>query len=369
MRLVRARTDGFARDAVRALAGRGEGHPTATLSAAQVIPNAWEGSIDAAKPDITGSPARERASSPLVSIIIPTLHRPTLLKRALESVFRQTWRELEVIVVVDGPDPDTVALLKTVDDPRLRVIQNPRSLTAAGARNAGIDLAKGEWIAFLDDDDEWMPEKLAKQLAYAEGHGPALITCLSCVVTSGGSFVRPEVIYDNLLPIDDYLFDRRSPFAGQGYIPTPSYLLPRALCGDLRFRDDNPHDDWDFLLRLSKQQAARVETVPEILVKIYVDDTRPSLSKSGAWLASLQWAERMRPLLTPRAYAGLCLGVAGPRAAKESAHRACLLLLYRAFRYGSPRLWRVAAFLVVWLAPRRLTRRTTQAEGAQNYLS
>ena len=287
----------------------------------------------------------------LVSVIIPTLHRPTLLTRALASVFRQTWRELEVIVIVDGPDPETIAVLQTIDDPRLRIIVNPHSLTAAGARNAGMDHAKGEWIAFLDDDDEWLPEKLAKQVAYAGDRGPALVTCLSLVVTPAASFVRPQVIYDNLLPIDEYLFDRRSPFADYGYIPTPSYLLPRTLCRGLRFRTDTPHDDWDFLLRLSKQQAVRVETVPEILVTIHADDPRPSLSKSGTWLASLQWAERMRPLLTPRAYSGFCLGAVAPRAAKERAYHAAVLLLYRAFRYGSPRLWRVAAFLGVWLMP------------------
>ena len=287
----------------------------------------------------------------LVSVIIPTLHRATLLTRALTSVFRQTWCELEVIVIVDGPDPDTIAVLKTFDDPRLRVIVNARSLTAAGARNVGMDHATGEWIAFLDDDDEWLPEKLTRQLAYAADCGPALITCLSRVVTPSGSFVRPQVIYDNHLPIDEYLFDRRSPFAGQGFIQTSSYLLPHALCRGLRFRADNPHDDWDFLLRLSKQQAVRVETVPEILVTIYADDARPSLSKTGSWLASLQWAERMRPLLTPRAYSGFCLGAVAPRAAKERAYRAAAPLLYRAFRYGSPRLWRVAAFIGVWLMP------------------
>ena len=154
---------------------------------------------------------QERPTSSLVSVVIPTLHRPTLLMRALASVFRQTWRELEVIVVVDGPDPDTIAILRTIDDPRLRVIVNPRSLTAAGARNAGMDHAKGEWIAFLDDDDEWLPEKLAKQMAYAADRGPVLVTCLSRVVTPETSFIRPQVIYDNLRPIDEYLFDRRSP--------------------------------------------------------------------------------------------------------------------------------------------------------------
>ena len=287
----------------------------------------------------------------LVSVIIPTLHRPALLKRALSSVFRQTWRDLEVIVIVDGPDPDTVAVLETVEDPRLRFIVNSRSLTAAGARNVGMDNAAGDWIAFLDDDDEWLPEKLAEQISYADGRAPALITCLSRVVTPSESFVRPRVIYDNVLPIDEYLFDRRSPFADYGFIQTSTYLLPRALCRDLRFRTDNPHDDWDFLLRLSKERGARVETAPKVLVAIHADDARPSLSKSGTWLASLQWAERMRPLLTARAYSGFCLSAVASRAAKEHAYRAAAPLLYRSFRYGSPRLWRVAVFLGLWVAP------------------
>jgi glycosyltransferase involved in cell wall biosynthesis len=294
---------------------------------------------------------QEHPTSSLVSVIIPTLHRPKLLMRALASVFRQTWRELEVIVVVDGPDPDTIAILRTIDDRRLRVILNPRSLTAAGARNVGMDHAKGEWIAFLDDDDEWWPEKLAKQMAFAAGRGPVLVSCLSRVVTHETSFIRPQMIYDNLHPIDEYLFDRRSPFARHGFIQTSSYLLPRALGRGLRFRTDTPHDDWDYLLRLSKLEAIRVETVPEVLVTLYAEDSRPSLSKSGTWLASLQWAERMRPMLTPRAYAGLCLGVVAPRAAKERAYRAAAPLLYHAFRYGSPRPWRVAAFLGEWLTP------------------
>ena len=302
---------------------------------------------------------QQRFTSSLVSVIVPTLHRPTLLMRALASVFCQTWPEFEVIVVVDGPDPDTIAILRTIDDPRLRVIVNSRSLTAAGARNVGMDTAKGEWIAFLDDDDEWSPEKLAKQMAYAADRGPVLVTCLSRVVTSETSFIRPQVIYDNLHPIDEYLFDRRSPFAGHGFIQTSSYLLPRALGRGLRFRTDTPHDDWDYLLRLSKQEAVRVETVPEILVTLYAEDARPSLSKSGTWLASLQWAERMRPMLTPRAYAGLCLGVVAPRAAKERAYRAAAPLLYHAFRYGSPRLWRVAAFLGGWLTPPAVSRAVT----------
>jgi glycosyltransferase involved in cell wall biosynthesis len=302
-----------------------------------------------------------RPASTLVSVVIPTLRRPAMLTRALASVFRQTWQSIEVIVVVDGPDAETIALLQAIDDPRLNVIVNPRSLTAAGARNAGLDRAKGEWIAFLDDDDEWWPDKLAKQLSYAADRGPVLVTCLSRVVTPKTSFVRPQIIYNKATPIDEYLFDQLSPFADYGFIQTSSYLMPRALCEEIRFRADNPHDDWDFLLRLSKRFLVPVETVPEVLVTLYVDEPRQSLSKAGTWLGSLQWAERMRPLMTPRAYSGFCLSVVASRAVRERAYGAAALLLYHAFRNGSPRFWRVAAFLGLWFMPRgpfELLRRT-----------
>jgi glycosyltransferase involved in cell wall biosynthesis len=300
----------------------------------------------------TARGGKARTGPALVSVVIPTLRRPALLARALASVFRQSWQNIEVIVVVDGPDAETVSLLQAIDDPRLKVIVNARSLTAAGARNAGLDIAKGEWIAFLDDDDEWLPNKLAKQLSYAADRGAALVSCLSRVVTPERSFVRPQTVYNKATPIDEYLFDQQSLFADCGFIQTSSYLMPREICGKIRFRTNNPHDDWDFLLRLSKQFMVPVETVPEVLVTLYVDEPRESLSKAGTWLGSLQWAEQMRPLMTPRAYSGFCLSAVASRAVNERAYGAATLLLYHAFRYGSPRLWRVAAYLGLWIMPR-----------------
>jgi len=104
---------------------------------------------------------------PHISVVIPTLRRPKLLMRALDSVFAQTYSQMDVVVVVDGPDEETVDTLRSISDPRLQVIVNERSLTAAGARNAGVAIAKGEWIAFLDDDDEWLPQKVSLQLTAA----------------------------------------------------------------------------------------------------------------------------------------------------------------------------------------------------------
>ena len=86
---------------------------------------------------------------PLVSVVIPTLNRPKLLLRAIDSVLRQTYQEIEVIVIVDRPDPDTISAVRSRDDPRLQLLVNPHPLTAAGARNAGADHATGSGLRFL----------------------------------------------------------------------------------------------------------------------------------------------------------------------------------------------------------------------------
>ena len=290
----------------------------------------------------------------LVSVVIPTLDRPKLLLRAINSVLRQTHKEIEVVVVIDRPDEDTVSAVRSVNDRRLQLIVNPHPSTAAGARNAGVDHATGEWIAFLDDDDEWLPNKLERQIAFASGRAPALVSCLSRVVTPTTTSVWPQVIFDNSRPIDEYLFDRRS-LRGLGFIQTSSFLLPRSLFDQVRFNCESAHDDWEFVLRLSKQAGARIETVPEVLVVLYFDEPRPTYTiRTSSWLRSLSWLENLRPILTRRGYSALCLGVVGSRAAREGAYTAFPTLLYRAFRYGAPRLWHVLPFLAYWLTSQRL---------------
>ena len=293
----------------------------------------------------------------LVSVVIPTLGRPQQLLRALTSVFNQTYPHLEVIVVVDRPDQSTEAVLRSADDPRLRVIVNPKPLNGASARNLGIDHARGEWVAFLDDDDEWLPSKIEKQLELAANSGEVLISCLSQVITPSSSYVLPHTIYDNAEPLDEYLFDQRSPFAPTGFIQTSSYLIPRSLLANLQFAVDAAHDDWDFILRLSKQLKVRIETVPDVLTILHFEEQGKALQEArDTWTKSLAWIDRMRPIVTRRAYAAFCLGVVGPRAAKVRAWRAVVVVLYRAFKYGSPRPWRVWAFIGLWVFPQDIFR-------------
>src|SRR3954465_7064913 len=101
---------------------------------------------------------------PLVSAVIPTRNRPDLVCRAVRSALNQTYPNFEVVVVVDGPDPATVAVLEELRSPRVRIIALPENVGGSEARKIGPPEARGEWVALLDDDDEWMNRKVERQL-------------------------------------------------------------------------------------------------------------------------------------------------------------------------------------------------------------
>jgi teichuronic acid biosynthesis glycosyltransferase TuaG len=105
----------------------------------------------------------------LVSVVIPAFNQAAYLKEALASVLVQTHRELEILVVDDGSTDDTFAVCEAMNDGRLRYVSQANDGTGGiGARNHAMLLAHGEWIALLDQDDRWAPDKLEKQLRRAE---------------------------------------------------------------------------------------------------------------------------------------------------------------------------------------------------------
>jgi glycosyltransferase involved in cell wall biosynthesis len=108
---------------------------------------------------------------PQVSVIISTFNRCRMLGEALRSALGQRDVDLEVVVVDNGSTDDTEQFLAIHNDPRLRVIRIELSLGSVGGRNTGIKAASGEWVAPLDDDDLWAPEKLQRQLEAAERTG------------------------------------------------------------------------------------------------------------------------------------------------------------------------------------------------------
>lgn len=106
-----------------------------------------------------------------VSVVIPTRNRSTLLAMTLRSVFHQQDVELEVVVVDEASTDETSTMLATIGDARVRVIRNDAPRGVSAARNTGAAAARGEWLAFLDDDDLWAPTKLARQIQAAEESG------------------------------------------------------------------------------------------------------------------------------------------------------------------------------------------------------
>ena len=112
--------------------------------------------------------------NPTVSVIIPTYNRAHLIKRAIQSVLNQTYQDFEVIIVDDASTDNTEEVVKSFNDPRIRYIRHEKNKGAAAARNTGIKTARGKYIAFQDSDDEWLPEKLEKQMKVFE-NAPAKV--------------------------------------------------------------------------------------------------------------------------------------------------------------------------------------------------
>ena len=106
----------------------------------------------------------QKPQNTTVSVIIPTCNRAHLIGRAVKSVLAQTYRDIEVIIVDDGSTDNTEEVVKSFDDPRIRYVKLDVNKGAAAARNAGIRLARGGFVAFQDSDDEWCREKLADQM-------------------------------------------------------------------------------------------------------------------------------------------------------------------------------------------------------------
>ncbi len=114
--------------------------------------------------------AASKVSAPRVSVIVPAYNVAGYLERALGSALVQTMPDLEVIVVDDASGDATfeVAHRISVRDPRVRVLRNKRNCGPSASRNRAIGAARGEWIALLDGDDAWLPERLERMTAYAD---------------------------------------------------------------------------------------------------------------------------------------------------------------------------------------------------------
>ncbi len=264
----------------------------------------------------------------------------------------QSFTDLELVVVVDGPDAETEAMLASEDDTRLRVHVNPAPRGGGAARNEGVRLGRGELVALLDDDDTWLPDKLAAQLESLPASDGVSFTRLIARAPHG-DYVWPRRSPGVGEHISEYLFVRRSLFAGEGGIQTSTILAPRDLFERHPFDETLRRlQDTDWLLRVVAQGAA-LFFCPEPLTVWHVEEERPSITaaRHRDWRLLYGWIRQRRALVTPRAYAAFLLVRGGTATSASHDVPGAWMMLREAALHGKPAPVDFFLFFTRWLVP------------------
>jgi glycosyltransferase involved in cell wall biosynthesis len=239
--------------------------------------------------------------NPVFSIVIPVYNRAHLLERALSSVLAQSFQDFEIVVVDDGSTDDPGKIVAAIGDRRIR-FHRQENHGGGAARNAGIDMAQGRYIAFLDSDDRFLPHHLATMNAMLDrAPGIAAYARMSVDRGNGNVMLRPPRAIAPGEHMANYLLCER------GFVPTITLALDAATAKRVRYDPRLPFaQDTDFAIRLYLEGCRfAMAQEPGALCEDVDDPTRISLGRKGARL--IEWLEEMRPKIPARAYHG-CRG-------------------------------------------------------------
>ena len=292
------------------------------------------------------------SAGPAVSVVIPAYNRAGSIRPAIESVLRQTFTDLEVLVVDDASADGTRAAAEAVADPRVRVIAHDRNRGASAARNTGIREARAPWIAFQDSDDEWLPLKLEKQMARLDAGGFVAAYCGMLVIgqPDGGDRGRPSIAYvprpDVTVVEGDILpsLIRTSIVSTQTLVARRDDLI--AIGGfDESFR---ALIDWELMLRLAPRGPVACVDEPLVLQRFSAN----SITREAALRAEARGRaiDKHLALLSrhPEPLARLHYVAAGElRQLGDLAGARAQLARARALRPADPRLWAMSGYLAL----------------------
>lgn len=251
----------------------------------------------------------------LVSVVIPAYRADRYIGEALTSVFSQTVKDWEILVVDDGNSAATEALVKEIAEKaagqgiiaedQVRYLRNEKNLGAAGSRNRGVREARGEWIAFLDADDAWLPEKLEKQFRAADAH---LETVL---LFTGSSFMDEESRpLSHILHVPETVSYRE--LLHQNLISCSSVLAKRGVL----FRHPMPeirgmHEDYACWLKILSDTCIPAVGVDEPLLIYRVSLSSQSGNKKKAAVMNWNVYRHIGLSLPACVYYEFCYGVNG----------------------------------------------------------
>ena len=203
---------------------------------------------------------------PELSVIIPTRNRACYLGGAVRSVLAQSLKDVEIVVVDDCGDDDSATVVKAFRHPHIHYVRHERQRGGGAARNTGIAYSSGEYVAFLDDDDEWYPEKLARQMSVMQA-SPAEVGGVYTgyfIVDRSDGRIRGQIVPNDRGDLSQALL------AGNCIGSTSSMLLRRACLEKIGGFDERlqSFQDYDLWLRLSRQY--QFECIRAPLLKYYV---------------------------------------------------------------------------------------------------
>ena len=186
---------------------------------------------------------------PKVSVILPTCNRPSLLSKAIKSVLNQSYQDFEIIVVDDGLLERAEDVVKKINDERIKYIKHEKNLGGGVARNTGIKNARGEFVAFLDDDDEWVENKLDLQIQRLKNSSHDIGFCFSAVKNIYDDKEVVSVVEDGII---DYYEKSLSIFKG---VLTVTMVVKKYVFEDVGYFDETlpSHQEAELVIRMSKK--------------------------------------------------------------------------------------------------------------------
>ena len=201
-----------------------------------------------------------------VSVVIPVFNRSQLVLRAIQSVLNQSYEDLELIVVDDGSTEDLADSLSHINDPRIRLVSHDENKGPAAARNTGISEARWQYVAFLDSDDYWLPEKLERQLEFM--HSPNGCSRICCTAYQIISRRYPE----GELYFSKPVITEKDMQWGCRISPGTTLLAERVIFEEAGPMNEQMSrlEDWDWLLRCLR--LTNIETLNEVLSVVDYSD-------------------------------------------------------------------------------------------------
>ncbi|MGH7616128.1 MAG: glycosyltransferase family 2 protein [Gemmatimonadaceae bacterium] len=231
--------------------------------------------------------------APAVSIILPTFDRLAYLREAVASVLAQTVVDWELIVVDDGSSDESVAWLGSLGEPRLTVVRQPHTGHKAQLRNRGLARARADWIAFIDSDDRWTPQKLERQLAYHVAQPAVRWSYTGRTFIDGAGDPMPMDRFKAWEPRAGRIL--RDVVESRANIALPSVMVERALLTEVGGFNEafRSAEDYELWLRLAERCECGVVDEPLLEVRKHraVTAQRPDVSVGFA-LMLMQLAGR-----------------------------------------------------------------------------